>query len=201
MTVKHKYSTSQVVAVAAVILAVALLRVAFTLRFPGWSNFSPLMAMAFCGGLFLPGMMAWIFPLAVLLVSNIGLNLALGYDVRDVVGVGQLAAWACFAVAVGAGRWLARKESFGGWTFIGAILGNALLFYAVTNTVSWFSMPEYARTVAGWVQALTTGLPQYAPTWIFFRNSLVSDFLFVGLILGVRALALRTSSEAALARS
>ncbi|CAN5382743.1 hypothetical protein BH09VER1_BH09VER1_07080 [soil metagenome] len=198
MTVKHKYSTSQVVAVAAVILAVALLRVAFALRLPEWSNFSPLMAMAFCGGLFLPGVMAWVLPLAVLLLSNIGLNLALGYDV---VSVGQLAVWACFAVGVGAGRWLAQKESFGGWAFLGAILGDALLFYVVTNTVSWFSMPVYARTAAGWVQALTTGLPQYAPTWIFFRNSLVSDFLFVGLILGVRAMALRTSSEATLARS
>lgn len=198
MTVKHKYSTSQVIAVAAVILAVALLRVAFTLRFPEWSNFSPLMAMAFCGGLFLPGMLAWVFPLAVLLASNIGLNLALGYDV---VGVGQLTVWACFVVAVGAGRWLARKESFGVWAFIGAILGNAILFYVVTNTLSWISMAEYAHTAAGWVQALTTGLPQYAPTWVFFRNSLVSDFLFVGLILGVRAMALRSSSGAALARS
>ena len=198
MTVKHKYSTSQVVAVAAVILAVALLRVAFTLRFPEWSNFSPLMAMAFCGGLFLPGVMAWVFPLAVLLVSNIGLNLTLGYDV---IGVGQLAAWACFAVGVGAGRWLAQKESFGGVMFICAILGNAILFYVATNTVSWFYMPEYAHTAAGWVQALTTGLPQYAPTWTFFRNSLASDFLFAGLILGVRALALRTNGEATLARS
>lgn len=198
MTVKQKYSTSQTVAVAAAILAVALLRVAFTLRFPEWSNFSPLMAMAFCGGLFLPGVLAWIFPLAVLLVSNIGLNLALGYGV---VGTGQVTAWACFAVAVGAGRWLARKGSFGGWTFAGVILGNALLFYVVTNTVSWFSMAEYAHTAAGWLQAQTTGLPQYPPTWTFLRNSLVSDFLFAGLILGVRALALRSSDEPSLARS
>ena len=36
------------------------------------------------------------------------------------------------------------------------------------------------KNVAGLIQALTVGLPQYGstPTWMFFRNSLVSDLLF-----------------------
>jgi hypothetical protein len=29
--------------------------------------------------------------------------------------------------------------------------------------------------VAGWVQALTSGLPGFPPTWTFLRNSLLSD--------------------------
>ena len=39
------------------------------------------------------------------------------------------------------------------------------------------------KNFAGLIQALTVGLPQYSatPTWMFFRNSLVSDLLFTGL--------------------
>jgi hypothetical protein len=45
------------------------------------------------------------------------------------------------------------------------------------------SDPGYVKSFAGLVQALTVGLPQYSatPTWMFFRNSVVSDLLFTGL--------------------
>jgi hypothetical protein len=42
----------------------------------------------------------------------------------------------------------------------------------------------YARTAAGWWQAMTVGLPGFPPTLLFFRNSLVSDLLFTGLFAG-----------------
>lgn len=203
MTVKHKYSTIQVIAVAAVILLVAGWRVTRAVYHPEWQNFSPVMAMAFCGGLFLPGALAWIFPFAVLVISDAALSLAMQYPV---FGWGQTAAWICYAAGVGAGRWLAGKESLNLGVFGGLVVGNALLFYVVTNFASWLSLPEYPKNIGGLVQALTVGLPGFPPTWLFFRNSLASDFLFAGLILAVRALAvralaLRTSSEPALARS
>jgi hypothetical protein len=45
------------------------------------------------------------------------------------------------------------------------------------------SDPGYAKNFAGLIQSLTIGLPQYSatPTWMFFRNSLVSDLIFTGL--------------------
>jgi hypothetical protein len=49
-------------------------------------------------------------------------------------------------------------------------------------------VPGYAPTFSGWVQALTVGLPGYAPTWMFFRNSLLSDFLFTGLFVAAMEL-------------
>jgi hypothetical protein len=57
------------------------------------------------------------------------------------------------------------------------------MFYAITNTFSWLSDPGYAKNFAGLIQSLTIGLPQYSatPTWMFFRNSLVSDLIFTGL--------------------
>ena len=51
----------------------------------------------------------------------------------------------------------------------------------LTNTSSWLTGPGYAHTFAGWLQALTTGLPGYPPTWMFFRSTLLSDLLFTTL--------------------
>jgi hypothetical protein len=54
------------------------------------------------------------------------------------------------------------------------------------------SLP-YAKTFAGWIQAITTGLPGYPPTWEFFRNTLLSGGLFTGLFVG--AMKMTESSE------
>lgn len=68
-----------------------------------------------------------------------------------------------------------------------AIFGGSLLaasaFYFVTNSLSWISDPNYAKTLGGYGQAMWIGLPGYASTWMFFRNSLVSMSLFTSLFL------------------
>jgi len=48
----------------------------------------------------------------------------------------------------------------------------------VTNSASWWGDFAYARTVAGWWQALTVGHPGLPSTLYFFRNTFVSDLLF-----------------------
>jgi hypothetical protein len=54
----------------------------------------------------------------------------------------------------------------------------------------------YAKTLAGWIQAITTGLPGYPPTWEFFRNTLLSGGIFSGLFAGAMKLTEpSTSSE------
>ena len=64
-----------------------------------------------------------------------------------------------------------------------ASIAGSVLFYVITNAFAWLSDPGYVRNFAGLIQALTTGLPQYSatPSWMFFRNSVVSDLLFTGL--------------------
>ena len=61
----------------------------------------------------------------------------------------------------------------------GALVGS-VVFYLITNAFSWLSDPGYTKTLAGLWQALTVGLPQYSatPSWMFFRNSLLSDLFF-----------------------
>src|SRR6266571_7076147 len=68
-------------------------------------------------------------------------------------------------------------------TLLPASIVASTMFYVFTNTFSWLSDPGYAKNFAGLIQSLTVGLPQYSatPTWMFFRNSLVSDLIFTGL--------------------
>ena len=187
MTVHPKYSRSEIALVAGLIVAVAAFRVLRAAFLPEFQNFAPVMAMAFCGGLFLPGVLAWALPLGALIISDVALAFVFNYPA---LGTAQVS-WVCFALAVGAGRWLARQEKAGLGSFVLLLLGNAIVFYLATNTVSWLT-DAYPRTAGGLWQALTTGLPGYPPTWVFFRNQLVSDFLFAALILAVHAFAVRT---------
>jgi hypothetical protein len=51
----------------------------------------------------------------------------------------------------------------------------------VTNTASWLGDLTYLPNAAGWWQAMTVGHPEFPPTILFFRNTLVSDLVFTGV--------------------
>ena len=88
-----------------------------------------------------------------------------------------------FAAALGIGALVARRKSW--LNLFAGCLGGSMLFYSVTNTSSWVVDPFYAKSVAGWWQALTVGHPGFPPTLYFFRNTLVSDLLFTGVFVAV----------------
>ena len=148
-------------------------------------NFSPLMAAALCGAVFLPGWLGLALPMASLLVSDALLNLHYG---APVVSAQLLWTLPCYLVAVGLG-WMLRGRSPGLLPVLGGTFAASVLFYLITNTGAWLGLSDYPQTVAGWMQALTTGLPGYPPTWHFFRNALIGDLLFASvLVLLERAL-------------
>lgn len=147
-------------------------------------NFSPLMAAALCGAMFLPGLIGLVVPVAALVISDAVLNAHYGAPIFSAQLLWTLPGY-LVAVAFG---WSLRGRSG-----LGAVLGGTLVasvfFYLVTNTGSWLGLSAYPQTFAGWVQALTVGLPGYPPTWSFFRNSLAGDLLFAALfVLVERAL-------------
>ena len=147
-------------------------------------NFSPVAAMAFCGAFFLPGVAAWALPIGCLVVSDIVLSLALGFPV---VSAAQLSAWAGITLVVALGRFFATRGWGNTGAVLGGVLGGGVVFYLVTNAASWLMNPAYPRGVEGLWMSLTTGLPGFPPTWMFFRNSIASDLIFAGLILLVHA--------------
>ena len=149
-----------------------------------WSNFPPLMAVAFCGAVYFRDRRWWLLPFAGLCLTDLFINwfYAREYGYHMELG-GYLARAACFATAVGLGAWVSRRKSWL-WLLNGTLVG-ALLFYLVTNTQSWFGDAFYAKTLAGWWQAMTVGHPEFPPTLLFFRNTLFGDLMFTGLFAGV----------------
>jgi hypothetical protein len=165
------------------------------------ANFSPLMALALCGAVYLRPRGWWVVPFAALFLSDLWINhvylaeYGYGYgSVQMAVRIG------CFAAALGIGLLVARRKS---WVNLAAgTLAGALLFYLATNTASWAGDVAYAKTAAGWWQAMTVGLPGFPPTLYFFRNSLVSDLLFTGVFaLVMESRALKSGQPSLLVRA
>ncbi len=155
-------------------------------RWPGMlpQNFSAAHALLFCAAFWLPGWMGWVLPLATIIVTDILLNV-FAYDVT-VLDPRLVTNWMILALFVVLAKWLARRRSYGR-VFLGTLFG-ALLFYLVSNSVSWMVHPAYAKTIAGWVQALTVGLPGFPPTWMFGLKTLLGTGLFTGLFAGAMKL-------------
>lgn len=147
---------------------------------PALSNFAPLMALTFCGAVYFREKRLWLVPFAALLVSDLYL------DYYHATTFGETWTWPsvavralCFATALPIGSWVARHKSW--MTLLGGALAGSLFFYLATNTDAWVRDPLYAKTFAGWAQALTVGRPEFPPTIWFFRNTLASDLVFTGL--------------------
>lgn len=148
-----------------------------------WSNFSPLMAFAFAGALVFPRSLPWWSWAFILLgvdwISQ-GSTLWAQADGRWEIFL----AYGCYTFAAWMGSGLRSRIGI-----IDSLIGTlafSVLFYLVTNTLSWWVKPYYAKDFTGWVQALTVGVAGPWPTTLeFFRNSLIADFLGSSLILGV----------------
>ena len=159
-------------------------------------NFSPLMALAFCGAVYFRASLVWLLPFSVLVVSEGTLNAHYGMEWSASSLVAFMVKLACFGGALGLGLLVARKRS---WTkLLGGCLAGSALFYLGTNSLCWLQDPGYAKSIAGWWQCMTVGLPGFLPTWVFFRNSLLSDLLFTGVFVVVLESLLAASGQKSL---
>ncbi len=142
-----------------------------------WSvGLSPLAAVALCAGLFLPRRLALVVPLGILLLSDLVIDLHYG---TNFFAASLLARYALLAL-IGIGGLMLRRAA-GGKTFaavLGATLAGSVFFYVASNAFTWLGSPDYPPTLAGLWQSLTVGLPGYLPSYVFFRNELVSDALY-----------------------
>lgn len=143
-------------------------------------NFAPVAAVALCGAVYLPRRVAIALPLAMLFVSDLVLNVF--HYHQPLLTVEILPRYLALALIAGLGFALRGRARLG--SLLAASFLGSLIFYGLTNTGSWIYEPGYAKTFAGWVQALTSGLPGYPPTWSFYRNTLLSDLLFTALFVG-----------------
>jgi hypothetical protein len=170
---------NSVVPLGLLILAAAIWR-AVPAAYPVFSHIAPISALAFCAAASGHGRRWWAAPFAALFLSDVLLALAapdsgaFAWTWRE----SALRAGAMLpALAIGSGS---RRWPFG-FAWLPGSLAASASFYLLSNTCSWWLDPFYAKSGAGWWQALTVGHPEYPPTWWFFRNTLLGDLGFTGL--------------------
>jgi hypothetical protein len=178
-------------------LLAAGLMIAFAVtRWPGffpeeWASFSAAYAICFCAGVYFSRAVAWWLPLLTLFVSDIFLNIF--YYHTAPITVYMLPNYVMYGALVALGRLHSGKKSW--WRLVFGGAGGAVLFFLVTNTVAWLQNEKYPKTWAGWLAAMTTGIPGWPPPWVFLRNSFLSGGLFTGLFAAAMKLTASSESE------
>jgi hypothetical protein len=151
-------------------------------------NFAPVAAVALCGAVYLPRRMAAVLPMAMLFISDLVLNLF--HYHQPIFTFDTLPHYLALALITALGFTLRGRATIG--RLLLASFAGSVIFYVITNTGSWLAEPSataidhrvYAKTAAGWLQAMTTGLPGYPSTLWFYRWTLASD-LFYTLLFAV----------------
>jgi hypothetical protein len=178
------------------IIAVTLYRICYALAgSPGaWANFSPLAAILLCSAAYLPRKIILLAGLGPLVIADFILN---AHYHAPMVDTGMLSRYFCFGLILILG-YIVRKQQHLKLLFLfSSTLAGSCLFYLITNTATWMSTPDYAKTMPGWWQALTIGVPGFPPTLFFFRNTLLSDLFFTALFVVTQAILSRSPSRMA----
>lgn len=150
-------------------MAYFLIFVAAVLRFlPHLPNFAPITAVGLFSGTYLKKFYAVILPLAALLVSDY----FIGFYQWQVV----LSVYASFAISGLLGLWLRKHKNFS--NTVGVTLIASIQFYLITNFAVWAFSGLYPLTAEGLLASFVNALP-------FFRNTLLGDFFYVGVMFGI----------------
>lgn len=134
-------------------------------------NTSPLMAIAFGGGMLL-GKKFWWTPALLLIVSDITLALMNGWG----LGSHLFVTLPIYVIVALTGASFARQQNWAAMLF--GTLSASVLFYLIANTFAWSTSSVYSHNFVGWWQSQTSGLPGYPPSWTFLRNAMVADTLW-----------------------
>ena len=141
-------------------------------------NFTPVLALALFGGMYLKKRQALWMPLALMVISDLVIGM---HDM-------MLLTWGSILLISALGYWQREKRSAG--RVFGMSLVSAVLFFVVTNFGAWLVM--YPKTLEGFIQCYTLAIP-------FFRNSLVSTMVYSGVLFGVYEIVARSVKETKLA--
>lgn len=160
------------------------------------ANFAPFAAIALCSAAYFPSKLKFSLPLLGLFLSDVILNSYYGAPLLTPL---MLCRYLALAVVGCIGLAVQNRASLK--TLLPASVIGSTIFYVVTNAFAWLSDPGYVKNFGGLVQALTVGLSQYSstPSWMFFRNSLLSDLIFT--LLFVYCMSFEQSAERSRAKA
>jgi len=142
-------------------------------------NFSPVLSMAFLGGMYLKGRQAVLAPLALMVISDL------------IIGFYPLMAitWGSIVLISILGLWLKERKSF--INILSGSIFSAVIFFIVSNFGAWLTL--YPHTVDGLRQCYILAIP-------FFRSSLVSTVAYSLVFYAAYEWLLKRSQGTALAR-
>jgi len=159
------------------LIALSLILAGISLRLlPHPANFAPIAAIAIFGGALLPRRLALWVPLGAMMVSD------------ALIGFHKLipVTWGAYAlISLASSYWL-KKPTLGRGAVL--TLSSSMFFFMVTNFGVWLWSGMYAHTISGLNQCFTLALP-------FFRNTLLSDLFYTGLMFGLYWLAVNLSQK------
>ena len=125
-------------------------------------NVTPIAAMALFGGAcFANRKMAYLLPLAAMLLSDLVLGFT-RYGLLSLLAI-QPVVYACILATTALGQLIKDRRSV--WQVGTATLAGSLLFFVVTNFAVWAAGHLYPLTGSGLAACYVAAIP-------FFRNSL-----------------------------
>lgn len=132
-------------------------------------NVAPVAAAALLAGAVLPRKWALAVPMLGMLASDI----VIGFYHLPVM----LTVYACFALMALAGRFIKLNKPL---YWLTSSLASSTLFFLATNFAVWATADWYPKTGDGLILAYTLAIP-------FFRNTMLGDLFFVGVLFGAWA--------------
>lgn len=150
-------------------VALVLVMVGISLRLlPHPPNFTPIVAIALFGGVYLSRKIAFVLPVVAMMISDIFIG---SYEISLTLSV-----YGSFLVMVGIGFWVRKHKK---WSTIGgSAIISAVLFFIITNLAVWVFTPWYPKTLGGLVQCFLLAFP-------FFRNTLSSTLFYTPIFFGI----------------
>ena len=140
------------------IIIIFMLVAVLTRLLPHLPNFTPVTAVALFGGLYLSNkMLAYVLPLVIMVISDLFL------------GFSSLTLFVYFAFMVISFIGIQAKKPS-----LGVVLLSSISFFVITNFGVW--LLGYPKTWTGFVECYTLALP-------FFRNSLMGDLFYSGVLI------------------
>ena len=142
-------------------------------------NFTPVLSMAFLGGMYLKGRQAVWVPVALMVISDLIIG---SYPLMFVT-------WGSIALISLLGLWLRERKSYG--TVLGGSILSAVIFFITTNFASWLTL--YPHTMDGLRQCYILAIP-------FFRSTFISTVAYSLVFYAAYEWLLKRSQGTVLAR-
>jgi len=131
-------------------------------------NFTPIGAIAIFGGIYFSNKkIAFLIPFLAMLMTDFFIGFAEIWI--------TLSVYASFALITLIGIWIRKNKNI--FNIFGGTLLASSTFFVITNFVVWISTTWYTKNTSGLLECYFLALP-------FFKNTLLGDLFYVGILIG-----------------